>query len=77
MKPDPLIFIIDSQHITDPEDNNTESLCGLPVGRHALLGTLDLGMPTCETCLRIFVDRLADARAEVIEQPEVPSGGPD
>jgi len=62
----PFVFIIESQHITDTEDANTESICGLPVDGHALLGTLDLSIPTCETCLRIFVSRLAEAEVVVV-----------
>jgi hypothetical protein len=62
MEPIPMVFIIDSQHITDPRDENRESMCGLPV-QGELSETLDLGEPSCENCLRLLADRIADARA--------------
>ncbi len=58
----PMVFTIDSQHVTDPRDMNTESMCGQPVGDHDLSLTIDMTKPTCERCLRILADRLADAR---------------
>ncbi len=55
------VFTIDSQHVTDPHDDNTESLCGLPV-QGETNPLLARNKPTCERCLRILADRLAQAR---------------
>ena len=58
----PMAFTIESQHITDPQDNNAESMCGQPVDGRETTNVLDLNEPTCESCLRILADRIADAR---------------
>ena len=63
-----MVFTIDSQHVTDPKDLNLESLCGQPVGDHDLSLTIDMTKPTCERCLRILADRLADARLALTKE---------
>jgi len=61
-----MVFTIDSQHLTDPKDNNSESMCGQPVNDAELSPVLTLAEPTCERCLRIFADRISKARQEAV-----------
>lgn len=61
-----MVFTIESQHLTDPQDNNTESMCGQPVNDRELSEVLTLADPTCERCLRIFADRISKARQEAV-----------